>query len=67
MRWNELQPLLATDEARELFARIELARVNYVRRNDQVVDMYRSGDTNGATVMFRDPEAKAASDALATP
>ena len=62
---NELQPLLATDEARELFARTEAARVNYVRRNDQVVDMYRSGDANGATVMFRDPEAKVASDALA--
>jgi methyl-accepting chemotaxis protein len=62
---DELQPLLTTDEARELFARTEAARVNYVRRNDQVVARYRSGDTKGANVMFREPEGKVASDALA--
>jgi methyl-accepting chemotaxis protein len=63
---DELQPLLTTDEARELFARTEAARVNYVRRNDQVVARYRSGDTKGANVMFREPEGKVASDALAS-
>ena len=62
---DELQPLLATDEAKELFARTEAARVNYVRRNDQVVARYRSGDTKGATEMFREHEGKVASDALA--
>ena len=62
---EDLQPLLATDDAREQFARIELARENYVRRNDQVVARYRSGDTSGANEMFREPEGKAASDALA--
>ena len=62
---EDMQPLLTTDEAREQFARIELARENYVRRNDQVVARYRSGDTKGANVMFREPEGKVASDALA--
>ena len=62
---DELQPLLTTDEARELFARTEEARANYVRRNDQVIARYRSGDTKGANVMFREPEGKVASDALA--
>ena len=62
---NELQPLLTTDEARELLTRTEAARVNYVRRNDQVIARYRSGDTKGANVMFREPEGKVASDALA--
>ena len=51
---EDLQPLLTTDEAREQFARIELARENYVRRNDQVVARYRSGDTSGANEMFRE-------------
>ena len=63
---DELQPLLTTDEAREQFARTEAARVNYVRRNDQVVARYRAGDTNGANEMFREDEGKAASDALAS-
>ena len=63
---EDLQPLLPSDDAREQFARIELARENYVRRNDQVVAMYRAGDANGANEMFREPEGKAASDALAS-
>src|SRR5208283_5235667 len=62
---DELQPLLTTDEARGLLARTEEARANYVRRNDQVIARYRSGDTKGANVMFREPEGKVASDALA--
>ena len=62
---EDLQPLLPSDEAREQFARIELARENYVRRNDAVVAMYRAGDTKGANEMFRDPESKVVSDALA--
>src|SRR5208283_5288995 len=62
---DDLQPLLTTDEAREQFARTEAARVNYVRRNDQVVARYRAGDTKGANEMFREDEGKAASDALA--
>ncbi len=62
---DALQPLLTTDEARELFARTEAARVNYVRRNDRVVAMYRAGDTAGAIKFFADPDSKVASDALA--
>ena len=62
---EDLRPLLSSDDAREQFARIELARENYVRRNDKVVAMYRAGDTAGAIKFFGDPEAKVASDALA--
>jgi len=32
---EDCKPLLPSDDAREQFARIELARENYVRRNDQ--------------------------------
>ena len=63
---NELQPQLTTDEGMELFARIEVAKDNYFRRNDQVVAMCRAGDANGANKMFREPEAKVVSLALAS-
>jgi len=62
---DELQPLLTSDEARELFARIEATRADYVHRNDAVVARYRAGDPSGANEMFRAPESKVVSDALA--
>jgi len=61
---DELQPMLTTEATRDLYARVEVADTNYTRRNDQVVARYRSGDTDGANVMFREPESKVASDAL---
>jgi methyl-accepting chemotaxis protein len=62
---EDLRLLLPTDEARELFARTETARANYVRRNDQVMARYRGGDPTGANKMFREHEGKLVSDALA--
>ena len=62
---SELQPLLTSDDARGQFARTEAARANYVRRNDQVVSMYRAGEMTGAIKFFEAPDARVASDALA--
>ena len=49
--------MLNNDATRELCWRVEVANSDYSRRIDQVVALYRSGDTNGAIAMFKDPES----------
>jgi methyl-accepting chemotaxis protein len=61
---GNLGPLLSTYASREAFARVEVAASNYTRRNQQVIAMYRAGDTDGAMKMFKDPEALAVATAL---
>jgi methyl-accepting chemotaxis protein len=61
---NALQPLLTTDATRDLYARVEAADSNYTRRNDQVVALYRSGNTKGAMDLFKAPEALLATTSL---
>jgi methyl-accepting chemotaxis protein len=61
---DKLKPLLSTDVARGLYARVDLAASNYSRRNEQVVAMYRGGDAGGAMEIFKAPEALAATTAM---
>jgi methyl-accepting chemotaxis protein len=61
---DKLQPLLTTDATRDLYARVEVANSNYTRRNDQVVALYRAGDTKGAMELFKAPEELLATTAL---
>ena len=61
---DKLQPLLMTDSTRELYAQMESAAGDYARRNDQIVELYRSGDERGAMALFKAPEALQASTSL---
>jgi methyl-accepting chemotaxis protein len=61
---DKLQPRLTTDATRDFYARVEVADSNYTRRNDQVVALYRAGDTKGAMELFKAPEALLATTAL---
>src|ERR1039457_3750137 len=54
---NSLQPLISTEQDRNLYARVELAAANYTQRNEEVVARYRAGDTRGAMKLFKDHEA----------
>ena len=45
---EELKPLLSKEEDQRLYAQVVLAGSGYARRNEQVVAMYRAGDTKGA-------------------
>ena len=59
-----LGPMLSTAEELELFDRVEAASEAYVRRNRQVVTAYRAADKAGALVLFKAPEALAATTAV---
>jgi len=59
-----LKPLIATDQDRDLYARVAAAALNYTHRNKAVVGMYRAGDKNGALSLFEDHEALLAVNAL---
>jgi methyl-accepting chemotaxis protein len=61
---NTLKPLLPTEEDRGLYAQVELAALNYNRRNQEVIARYRAGDTLGAMELFKDHEALVVADAL---
>ena len=52
-----LKPLLPSIEDRDLYAQVELAALNYNRRNQEVVARHRAGDARGAMEMFKDHEA----------
>ncbi len=59
-----LQPLISTEQDRNLYARVELAAANYTQRNEEVVARYRAGDTRGAMKLFKDHEALVLATAL---
>lgn len=61
---NTLKPLLPTVEDRDLYAQVELAALNYDRRNQKVVARYRTGDAHGAMALFKDHESLVVSTAL---
>ena len=50
---EELKPLLPTAEDRELFDRVVVADNAYFERNLKVLNVYRSGDAQGAIAMFK--------------
>ena len=60
---DKLKPLL-TDASREFFGQVELSAANYRRRNQQVIALYRAGQTEEAVVVFKAPEALAATTAM---
>jgi methyl-accepting chemotaxis protein len=62
---EELKPLLSTEEERQLYAQVVLTDSNYSSRNEQVIAMYRGGDTTGAIRMFEDHEAWVVTNDLA--
>src|SRR5579883_2489586 len=51
-----LEPLLPTEKDKGLFAQVQIAASNYSARNRQDVEMYRSGDAQGAIQFFKAPE-----------
>jgi methyl-accepting chemotaxis protein len=59
-----LRPMLAGDPAAELLAQVQLAYSDYMRRNKQVVEAYRAGDTGRATEMFKDRDGLVIADAM---
>jgi methyl-accepting chemotaxis protein len=61
---DELKPLLSTDEDRQLFERVVETNSAYYDRNMQVLNAYRSGDTNGAVEMFKGHDGLEASTNL---
>jgi methyl-accepting chemotaxis protein len=61
---EELKPLLSKEEDQRLYAQVVLAGSGYARRNEQVVAMYRAGDTKEAMELFKDHEAWVVADAL---
>jgi methyl-accepting chemotaxis protein len=61
---DKLKPLLSTDATRGLYERVEVAHANYTRHNQQVVALYRGGDTRRAMEQFKAPEALAATTAM---
>ncbi|HXE06684.1 MAG TPA: methyl-accepting chemotaxis protein [Acidobacteriaceae bacterium] len=54
---DELQPLLATPQDHEVFARTQTAAIAYAVRNEQVIAMYRVGDFDGAMSTFKAHQA----------
>ncbi|MDP9051389.1 MAG: methyl-accepting chemotaxis protein [Acidobacteriota bacterium] len=61
---DKLKPLLSTDASRGLYAKVELTAADYLRRNEKVVAMYRSGDAAGALGIFKAPGALAVTSAM---
>jgi methyl-accepting chemotaxis protein len=61
---DNLVPLLATDELRDLYAKVDLASTAYTRRNQEVVALYRSGDQKEALALFKAPAALEAVTAM---
>ena len=58
---DELRPLVSADGDRVLYQNLEAAAGHYGTYNEQVVARYRAGDTDGALIVFKDPQALAAS------
>jgi methyl-accepting chemotaxis protein len=62
---DRLKPLLVSDADRGLYAQLALANSNYIAHNDQVVALYRAGDTKGSLELYKEHKALVLYTALA--
>jgi methyl-accepting chemotaxis protein len=62
---NELAPLLPTETARALYARVDRAHTDYSVLNERVIAGYRAGDEATANETFRGHDALSVSNVLA--
>ena len=62
---DRLKPLLVSDADRGLYDRLAVANSNYIARNNQVVALYRAGDTKGSIDLYKKHEALVLYTALA--